>query len=69
MAYVSPDYPTKKAFKEAVARGVRHEPYELLGFVHVQPTGRIAIEGPHYPKPHRWYASCEMVDGAITKVS
>jgi hypothetical protein len=31
-------------------------------------TGRATIEGPHYPEPHRWYASVEIVKGEVVKV-
>ena len=31
--------------------------------------GRFSCEGPHYPQPHRWYASCVAKDGVIVKVS
>jgi superfamily II RNA helicase len=27
--------------------------------------GGIALEGPHYPEPHRWYASGECKDGML----
>lgn len=67
MAYVDPDYKTKKAFKEAVASGVKHSPYSPGPFPVTQ-NGSIVIEGPHYPKPHTWYAACEVKDGIITKV-
>ena len=30
--------------------------------------GRTAIEGPHYPEPHRWYADVEVKDGHIIKI-
>ena len=30
--------------------------------------GVLVCEGPHYPQPHRWYASCEVVDDFIVKV-
>lgn len=70
MAYVNPDYPTKKAFREAVEKGVQHEPYNpsLPAVVPVERNGRIIIEGPHYPKAHKWYASCFVENGIITKV-
>lgn len=32
-------------------------------------TGRIALEGPHYPAAHKWYAQAELKDGIIIKVS
>ncbi len=31
-------------------------------------TGRISLEGPHYPGAHTWYASAELVDGIVVKV-
>lgn len=68
MAYVDPDYPTKKAFKEAVANGVEHRPYVSGGLFPIKGKHET-IEGPHYPQPHRWYASVEMVDGVVVKVS
>lgn len=68
MAYVSPNYKTKKAFKEAVAAGRAHEPYSPSGMFKIPRNGRVVIEGPHYPEPHRWYADCDVVDGIITKV-
>jgi hypothetical protein len=32
-------------------------------------NGKFAVEGPHYPKPHRWYAACTAENGEIVKVS
>jgi hypothetical protein len=68
MAYVDPNYRTKKEFKAAVANGVKHYPYSPSGLFSLPRNGRVAIEGPHYPRAHRWYADCEVVDGVITKV-
>lgn len=31
-------------------------------------TGTVYLEGPHYPKPHTWYASGEMINGVLVKV-
>jgi len=31
-------------------------------------TGRVYLEGPHYPAAHTWYAACEMKDGVVIKV-
>jgi len=31
-------------------------------------NGTFCCEGPHYPEPHRWYATCTAVDGVIIKV-
>ncbi|KKM92590.1 hypothetical protein LCGC14_1216900 [marine sediment metagenome] len=68
MAYVNPDYKTKKAFKEAVKAGTEHRPYVHWRAVPYTGNGTLAIEGPHYPKPHTWYASCQVEDGVVVKV-
>lgn len=68
MAYVDPNYPNKKAFKDAVARGVKHYPYSPGPFQPHPNDTEVYIEGPHYPKPHRWYAKCRMENGVIVKV-
>ncbi len=69
MAYVDPDYKTKKAFKEAVKAGTEHRPYNPSGLFPPTTDGHTTIEGPHYPKPHTWYASCQVEDGVVVKVS
>lgn len=69
MSYVDPNYPTKKAFKEAVAAGKEHRTYNPSGMFPTPQNGRDTIEGPHYPKPHSWYASVEVVDGCVVKVT
>lgn len=68
MAYVNPNYKTKKALKDALKEGADIEVFQPgLGTVPV--NGRIALEGPHYPEPHRWYANGEMKDGKLVKVT
>lgn len=32
-------------------------------------TGKVYLEGPHYPQPHKWYAQAELIDGIVVKVS
>jgi len=66
--YVNPDYKTKKEFKAAVATGRAHEPYNPSGMYEPIRNGRVVIEGPHYPQPHRWYADCDVVEGVVTRV-
>ena len=66
--YVDPDYKTKKALKEAVANGAKLRPYQPAGIGDTPRNGRVSVEGPHYPQPHRWYASCEVRDGVIVSV-
>lgn len=34
----------------------------------VPDSGRVSLEGPHYPKPHSWWGTGTMVDGKLVKV-
>jgi hypothetical protein len=65
--YVSPNYLTKKALKEAVAAGKSVYVYSPGPFP-AKKDGTEYIEGPHYPKPHTWYAQVEVKDGKVVKV-
>jgi hypothetical protein len=67
MAYVSPNFKTKKALKEAVAAGQRVEVFSPGPFP-AKSDGRETIEGPHYPKPHAWYANVQVEAGVVVKV-
>ena len=68
--YTVINYKTKKALKDAVKSGKRVEVFQPGPFGgNVPSNGKVCIEGPHYPEPHRWYASCELRDGSIVKVS
>lgn len=69
MSYVDPNYKSKKAFKEAVAAGVQHRIYNPSGIAPTVWNGTDVIEGPHYPQPHRWYASVVIKDGIVVKVT
>jgi len=31
-------------------------------------SGRIFLEGPHYPEPHRWWSSAILENGEVVKV-
>lgn len=63
--YTVEDFKTKKALKEAVSSGRQVETYQPGGTFEANKNGRISLEGPHYPKPHTWYASAEIRDGFI----
>ena len=65
MSYVSPNYKTKKDFLAAVKAGVRHETYNPSGMFPTPRLGSDTIEGPHYPQPHRWYASVRVEGGVV----
>jgi hypothetical protein len=55
--------------KEAVARGKTVGVFQPgpFGSGAVQ-DGEHSVEGPHYPKPHSWYARVRIVGGRIVSV-
>lgn len=65
--YVSPNFKSKKALRDAVKAGDVVTVFSPGPFPCPQ-DGRIAVEGPHYPEPHRWYASVQVEGGKITKM-
>lgn len=67
MSYVYTNYATKKQFVAAVNTGVRHRTYNPSGMYEPTQNGSDVIEGPHYPAPHKWYASVEVKDGVVIK--
>jgi len=67
MAYVSPNFKTKKALKEALVAGQGVDVYQP-GLGTVPNDGRITLEGPHYPAAHTWYAEGTMQGGRLVKV-
>ena len=67
MAYTDINFKSKKAFKEAVASGVRVEVFSPGPFG-CKSDGTEFVEGPHYPEPHRWYAQVTVAGGVVTKV-
>jgi len=63
--YTVENFKTKKALKEAVNSGKQVETFQPGGIFPPTRNGSIALEGPHYPKPHTWYASAVVKDGVI----
>ena len=70
MAYVEPNFATKKALKDAVKAGDRVTVFQPGGiFPLTVRDGRVTVEGPHYPAPHRWYGVVEVsTDNVVTRV-
>lgn len=66
--YVSPNFPTKKALKEAIKAGQHVTIFQPAGIGETPTNGTATIEGPHYPKPHTWYAQVKVEGGKVTKV-
>jgi hypothetical protein len=71
MAYTDTNFPTKKALKEALAAGKQITVYQPGGIFdsRIPDNGTVYLEGPHYPKPHTWYAKATMENGIVKKIS
>lgn len=68
MAYVSPNFQTKKALKDAVKEGKEVTIFQPGGLFPTSTDSKQFVEGPHSPAPHTWYASVEVRDGKVVKV-
>ena len=82
--YTEKNFRTKKELKLAVQAYTEYQAGNTEGFVrppnpvtYFQPgpfggnepkDGTFCCEGPHYPEPHKWYATCTAKDGVIIKV-
>ena len=68
--YTTTNFKTKKALKEAIANGDKVRIFQPGPFGGNEPTeGTVALEGPHAPQPHRWYAQGTLKDGVLIKVT
>lgn len=68
MAYCDVNYRTKKALREAVKGGKTVTVYQPGDFGPSVADGKCCLEGPHYPEPHRWYATAVVKDGQVVSV-
>jgi len=65
--YTETNYKSKKALKEAISEGKQVRCYSP-GPWPCPENGRITLEGPHYPQPHKWYAEAILKDGIVISV-
>lgn len=68
--YLYPEKPSKAAYKKAIAAGEEIIARENTpwGLDKVK-NAEVAFEGPHYPKPHKYYGKAKVVDGRVVKVT
>lgn len=68
--YTNINFKTKKALKEAVVNGEKISIYQPgpFGGNKDLSNGVFAVEGPHYPQTHSWYAEVKVENGYIVKV-
>jgi hypothetical protein len=65
--YTTRNFKSKKELKEAVAKGEEVRLY-APGLGTPKDDGSETVCGPHYPAPHKWYATVEMKGGKVIKV-
>lgn len=68
--YVTPNFPSKAAIRRAIKAGETvtvFQPNNIFGVV-VPENGTATVEGPHFPKPHRWYGQVTIEDGKVTSI-
>ncbi len=67
--YTTKNFQTKKALKDAVKNGEKVTIFQPgpWGGNEIE-NGNTCIEGPHYPQPHRWYATATIQNGFVVKV-
>lgn len=65
--YATGNPKSKKELKTWVAEGKKVTAFSPGPFP-CPTNGKITLEGPHYPKPHSWYAQATVVNGIITTV-
>jgi hypothetical protein len=58
MTYTVTNFPTKKALAAALASGATVPCYNPGPFPLT--PGLVTLEGPHFPQPHRWYATAHV---------
>ena len=68
--YTVRNFKTKKSLKEAVKAGESIAIFQPGPFGGNEPTeGTTCLEGPHYPEPHKWYATATLKNGKVIKVT
>lgn len=66
--YLRPNFETKKAAREAIARGETVTVFQPGGLTTPVRNGTETVEGPHHPKPHKWYGKAHIKDGKVVKL-
>jgi len=66
--YTDRNFKTKKALRDAIAAGETVTVFNPGPFGSPPENGVCTLEGPHFPQPHRWYASATIENGRVVKV-
>ncbi len=65
--YCDVNFRTKKQLKEAVKDGRKICIFSPGPFQAPQ-SGVVSVKGPHFPRPHSWYARVKIEGGIVKKV-
>jgi hypothetical protein len=68
LMYVSPNFRSRKALLEALEQG-KHVQLCPQGLESPVTDGTACLQGPHYPEPHRWYATATVKGGKIVAIN
>lgn len=69
--YTHINFKSKKQLKEAIASGRKITIYQPNGDLtgnYAPDNGIVTLEGPHYPEPHKWYATAKIENGYVVSV-
>ena len=69
--YTDRNFKSKKDLKAAIAAGQKitvYQPNGDLTGTEAPTNGRVFLEGPHYPQPHKWYAEGKVLNGYLVSV-
>ena len=66
--YTKKDYITKKELIADFKNGIPIRIYNPGPFGDAPRNGEVFLEGPHYPRPHKWYVRAIMKDGKVIKI-
>jgi hypothetical protein len=67
MAYLNPNFKTKKAAQEAIAAGTVVTWFSP-GIPDTPHNNEVNVEGPHYPKPHTWGGTATIDGNVVTRL-
>jgi hypothetical protein len=63
--YTLKNYKTKKELMSDLKAGAVIDTFQPGGLFPAKTEGSVCLEGPHYPLPHKWYATATLKDGKI----
>jgi hypothetical protein len=68
--YTHINFKTKKELREALKAGKKITVYQPndIGYSAPPTQGTVYLEGPHYPQPHKWYATGHLIDGYLVSI-